>query len=974
MDELRVTDFDSEGGWAAKASMTLNMSDIATVNMGFHKETEGFGSVDQSLSQRRLDNYDQYNVAVQTDLGRFIPEKAKLHAPIYYSYTNEKITPKYNPLDQDVRLDESLDICETKEQRDSIMEYAVTQRTAKSFSISGLKFDVKTMKNPMPWDPANFSFSYSFNKQHLNDPENVYENTNDYRGSMQYSWTPYAKPFKPLSHFIDEKNKDMKFFRDWELHYLPTNVAFSTNISRYYYEQQTRNETGIDVELPVSVSKNFLWDRQFALSWNFTKSLTASFNSNTTAHIMEPVGQVNRKLFPDEYRDWRDSVMRSIKDLGTPWAYNQTFTVTYKAPFSQIPILSWITANASYNSTYRWDRGTIVDEISSGNTIANQTTRSLEGRFALEQFYSKIPYLKKVDERFTSKNTKRTKGGQGNTPKKEKPKKYNRTIKLNPDSSTVINHKLGVKNIKVTATTAGKEEQPFKVEYKVIDKDNVEITTLGTENLKFTITEVQKEERHNFFTETAQYASRLLMSVRAVNMRWKHTTSLSIPQFIPEIGDIFGQSTHYDVMSPGLDFAFGFAGQSYIDKALDRGWLMGDQTQTTPALYAQTHEFNAEVQIEPIAGLKITLTGNRTDNRTNQIQFMYAYPTIIYGGSYTKTHVALATALKGFKADDNYRSETFDKFLENIPVVADRLQQKYMGTTYPDRGFLQGTAMAGNTYSLDNGAINQSSSDVLIPAFMAAYSGKKPNKVELNPFPGIKSILPNWRVTYDGLMRIPFFKKMFKAFNLTHAYQCTYSVGSFTSFSDWVSIGDGLGFTQDVLTYGAIPSSPYNIASITLTEKFAPLVGFTATFFNDISINAQYDDQRTLTLNSSAGQLVEASAKSFTLGGSYKIANFNQVLKLKTKQQNVNNDLTFNLNVKMSSNSSLIRKIESNTAQATNGTRTWAVNFTANYVVSKRITMGAYFDYQSNMPLVSTTSYPTTNSNYGLSINMSLVK
>jgi cell surface protein SprA len=282
--------------------------------------------------------------------------------------------------------------------------------------------------------------------------------------------------------------------------------------------------------------------------------------------------------------------------------------------------------------------------------------------------------------------------------------------------------------------------------------------------------------------------------------------------------------------------------------------------------------------------------------------------------------------------------------------------------------------MAGNTYSLNNGAINQSSSDVLIPAFMAAYSGKDPSKVDLNPFPGIKAILPNWRVTYDGLMRVPFFKRLFKAFNLNHAYQCTYSVGSFTSFSDWVSIGEGIGFTQDVLTNGAIPSSPYNIASITLTEKFAPLIGFTATFFNDMSLNAQYDDQRTLTLNSSAGQLVEASTKSFTLGGSYKIANFNQVLKLKTKQQNVNNDLTFNLNVKMSSNTALIRKIESNTAQATNGTRTWSVNFTANYVVSKRITMGAYFDYQTNTPLVSTTSYPTTNSNYGLTINMSLVK
>lgn len=407
---------------------------------------------------------------------------------------------------------------------------------------------------------------------------------------------------------------------------------------------------------------------------------------------------------------------------------------------------------------------------------------------------------------------------------------------------------------------------------------------------------------------------------------------------------------------------------------MDRGWLMCDSKQTTPALWARNNEFNAEVQLEPIAGLKITLTGMRSDNRTSQIQFMHENSTTIFTGSYNKTHIALATALKGVKAEDNYHSETFDKFLSNIPIIAERLQQQYMGVTYPDRGFLQGTTIAGTTYSPEHGAVNASSSDVLIPAFMAAYSGRDPKKIDMNPFPGIKAMLPNWRITYDGLMRIPLFKKLFKSFNLNHNYQCSYNVGSYNSFSDWVTIGNGLGFTKDVLTNGAIPSSPYDISSVTVTEKFAPLIGFTATLYNDLTLNVQYDDQRTLTLNSSAGQLVEASSASFSLGGSYKIANFNNVLKIKSKQQNVNNDLTFNLNVKMSSNTALIRKIESNTAQATNGTRTWTMNFTANYVVSKRITMGAYFDYQTNTPLVSTSSYPTTSSNYGLTINMSLVK
>lgn len=971
VDELRVTDFDNKGGWAAKANMKLSLSDIAVVNVGYHRETNGFGSVDQSLAQRRLDDYNQYNVAVQTDLGRFIPEVAKLKAPIYYSYSNEKTTPKYNPLDQDILLKDALDACDTKHQRDSINEYAVTRRTVKSFSISGLKFDVKS-KNPMPWDPANFTFSYSFNKQHLSDPDNVYENTNDYRGSFQYSWTPYVKPFKPFNKMIDAKNKNMKFFKEWELHWLPTNIAFSTNISRYYYEQQTRNETGIAVDLPVAVSKNFLWDRQFAISWNFTKSLSASFNSNTTAHILEPIGQVNKQLFPDRYRDWRDSVWQSIKNLGTPWAYNQTFTASYKAPFASIPILSFITASATYNATYRWDRGTVIDDIVSGNKINNQAAINVDTRLNLEQFYNKVPYLKDVNKRFSGSNSSNN-ATKNKRDRKPKPKKFTRTFTLSPDSALVIQHNMNVKNVKVSAVTS-KDNKPFPVKFKVKDANNVEIQTLGDQELKFTITESQKAAKKNFWSETAQYLTRLAMSVRNVSVRWRDTRSLSLPQFIPDVGDIFGQNNHYDVFAPGLDFAFGFTDERYIERAKRRGWLLGDATQTSPAIYSKTSEFNVEVLLEPIRGLKITLTGNRTDNRTNQIQFMYDNMNTIYGGSYTKTHVALKTALRGVSSKDGYHSATFDKFLENIPIVAARLQEQYIGKQYPETGFLAGTVLAGATYNPESGTVNPSSSDVLIPAFMAAYSGKSADKVTLNPFPSLKEILPNWRVTYDGLSRLPFFQKYFKSFTLTHAYQCTYSVGSFNSFTDWVTIGNGLGFTKDALTDNPIPSSPYNISSVTLTEKFAPLIGINATMNNNVTFNIEYRDSRTLTLNSSAGQLVEANNKSFVIGAGYKIANFNSILKIKSKQQGVSNDLTLNLDFQLGNNNALIRKIEDNTAQATSGTRTLAINFTANYVLSKRITLGAYFDHQVNTPLVSSTAYPTTNSNYGISVNMSLAK
>ncbi len=417
VNELKVTDFESAGGWATEASASLSLSDIATFNFGAHLESAGFGGVDQSLNERRMDDYSRYTFAVQADLGRFLPEKVKLRAPIFYSITKEKTTPKYNPLDQDVLLKDALDDAANKQEKDSIEAFAIERSTQQSFSISGLNFDVRS-KNPMPWDPANFTVNFSFNKTAKSDPTTEYENLNDYRGSFQYSYTPYIKPFKPFEKLIKSNKKNIRFFKDWELNWLPNSISFLTTMSRYYYEQQTRSETDVNFKLPVSVSKNFLWDRQLAITWNITKSLNLSFNSNTSARIEEPIGAVNRKLFPDKYREWRDTVWQSILHLGTPWAYNQTFVGSYRAPFNRIPILDFLSASASYNATYRWDRGATVEDVNLGNTISNQAAWNVDGRINFEGLYNKHPYLKKVNTRFASakRNTTNSRNARNRKP------------------------------------------------------------------------------------------------------------------------------------------------------------------------------------------------------------------------------------------------------------------------------------------------------------------------------------------------------------------------------------------------------------------------------------------------------------------------------------------------------------------------------------------------------------------------------
>ncbi len=963
VNELKVTDFDEAGGWAAKANVNLGVSDVASVNFASRVETAGFGNVDQSLNSRRLDTYEQYNMALQIDMGRFLPEKVKLRAPIYYSYSKEKTTPKYNPLDQDVLLKDALDDCNTTHERDSISAYAVEHNSVESFSISGLKFDVTSAK-PMPWDPSNFTFNFSFNKQARTNPTTEYENTNDYRGSLAYQYSPMITGLKPFS-WITSKNKNLKFLKEWEINYLPNNISFLTNMSRYYYEQQTRSETDVMFQLPVSVSKNFLWDRQFQLTWNILKSLNLTFNSNTSARIEETVGAVNRKLFPDRYKEWKDTVWQSIRSMGTPWSYNQSFVGSYRAPFNRVPVLDFITASATYNATYRWDRGAEIDGISLGNTIANQSSLSIDGRLNFETLYNKIPYVKDVNKRFA--NNRRAPATE------RKARKFERTYQMNPDTTLTIKHNLRTKKIKITAVTVD-GEQPFEFRHKIIDQNNIEILTPSDQNVKFTVTEVMKGKKSSW-QEIGDYALRFAMSTRNASIRWKRTKTLSVPLFRNSIGNIFGQETGYGPMSPGLDFAFGFAGEDYINKAKERGWLITDDGQTSPAMWSRGEELNLELQFEPVKGLKLNFTMNRTDNRTNQIQFMYADMPVTRTGSYTKTHMALATAFGSSKAEDGYFSSHFQNFLDYIPVIRSRVEQQYSGLRYPAGGFLNNSPHAGQPFSPQVGTISETSSDVLIPAFLAAYSGTSPQKQYLTPFPSFAKVLPNWRLTYDGLVNLGNMKNIFKSFTLNHAYQCTYTVGNYSSYLNWISAdGEYLGFTLDELTGSPVPSSPYNISTVSITEHFAPLIGVSATLKNELQVNAEWRDQRTLTLNSSAGQVVEATTRGLTVGFGYKILNFNKVLKMRNSQVGVSNDLTLNADLSFQNTQSLIRRIESNYTQATSGTRTLNINFNASYILSKRLTLAAYFDHQMNTPIVSSSAYPTTNSSYGLSLNLNLAR
>ncbi|MDE7125342.1 MAG: cell surface protein SprA, partial [Muribaculaceae bacterium] len=356
------------------------------------------------------------------------------------------------------------------------------------------------------------------------------------------------------------------------------------------------------------------------------------------------------------------------------------------------------------------------------------------------------------------------------------------------------------------------------------------------------------------------------------------------------------------------------------------------------------------------------------------IQFMYADMPTTRAGSFTMTHCAILTSMRTSKAGNGYQSKAFDDFLSNIPIIRDRVEAKYIGLDYPTTGFMRGNSHAGKPFDPAVGTISQTSSDVLIPAFIAGYSGRNASKIYLDPFPSFRYALPNWRITYDGLVNIGNMKKIFKSFTINHAYQCTYTVGSYNSYLNWATADGNLGFTLDELTGEPIPSSPYNISSVSIMERFAPLIGFAVTLRNDITFNAEYRDTRTLTLNTAAGQVVESTNKGITVGAGYKIVGFNTFLKMRGSENGISNDLTLHADFSIVNNQALIRRIENNYTQATSGSRTMNLNFTASYIMSKRLTLSAFFEHQVNTPIVTTSAYPTTNTAYGIQLNLSLAR
>lgn len=1013
VNELRLTEFNEDGGWAANANLFVGLSDLGSFSFAGRKETAGFGGLDQGIMDRNLDDTHNINFAAQVQLGKFFPEKVNVNLPVNFSYREEVVSPKYNPLDQDILLKDALDNVETKAEKDSITGFAVDKITQRTLDITNVRVDVQS-KTPMPYDPANFTFGYSNSESNIQNATTEYERETKTRLSLSYNYSPRFKPWQPFnrpakpkegeenSNSVTNKGNNRqsssagnRFLKEFSINYLPGNISFNSDISREYLERQLRDlssiSAGNDNMIPVSFREDFYWNRDASIRWDLTKNLKMDFRTNTNARIETPHVQVNKELNYDEYSLWKDSVMRSLRNWGTPMEYAQTFNASYTIPFSLIPALNFLNAGINFNSTYNWDKGAEVnseDYIDLGNTIRNTRTIGANNvSVNLLNLYNKSDFLKKANDKYVLKqqlNSERVAQGratrrnieqtQREKAKQEKRnKKFEGQIQLSPDSAIRITHNLDNKRVRITARNeAGKI---YELKHKAIDNNTIQIKNKDTVNLNIVINQLKPQEELGWY-KVAQGASRFLMMVRNVTFSYNETSGMMLPNFAPNIGNFTGQGNTPMGNAPGFDFAFGLTGESYVQKALDNGWLIkNSEYSINPAIFNKQSTFSLKADLEPIVGLKVTLNAVRTKSDQSQVYFMYEDMQSKLSGNFTMTTIGLKSIFEMSDASDGYNSKIFNKFLDNRSIIAGRLENAYSRVRYPNEGFIASeTGYGGQQYNPELGGVELNSPDVLIPAFLAAYTGKNPRKIGLTAFPSLKNILPNWHATYSGLIQIPFIQKHFKAFTLDHKYEATYSVGAFNSFLTWVPAdADGIGFVRNAATGNPTPSSPYDILAVSIRELFRPFIGVNSTFHNNASLKLQYNLSNTVNLNLSSFQIIETSDKEFVLGVGYRFENFNRVLKIRSTGGNsFNNELKVQADVSYTRSQNIIRKIEDGFSQAQTGDSRTMLKMTADYNLSRMITLQAFFDKQISNPLISSSAYPVSTTSLGISCKINL--
>ncbi len=904
INELRLTDLNSKGGWAATALARTNLADLGDVSLYGAYTTSGYGSLDQKIADLNTENIGSLDFSTNLELGKFLPDKLGIHIPMHFDYSNTTASPEYNPLDPDVKLSNDLSTYPTSEERDSIASIVNDVTTRTNINFMNVRKDRvgKRALHPRFYQIENFDFSYAYSVIRNRNIDIEYDMKKQYKGGLGYNYSlKQAKSLKPFGKVSFLSDNAFAIVRDFELFYQPQSLGFRTEMLRDYQESKLRNKSTGLIIIEPTYFKQFFWNRQYDFQYSLTQNIKITYAANANARIDEPPGEVDSKA--------KDTIWKSIRNLGSMQLFTQKVDARWDIPINKLPYLDWVRVSADYNVLYTFT-GTPKALSYLGNSIDNSTTLSLNGSFSFQNLYNKFDFIKKAYE-------------------KPRPQEQSSRQSL------------------------------YREQQRTSAKDTVADTNKSalSENLK----------------KVLNFSIRFLTGVKTASVSYSKTGGMTVPGFMPE-AQVMGMSVG-DSWAPGPEFVFGLENDqnTIMSRMLDNNWISTDSLMNNPFLQRTNETFRGQASIEPIKDLRIDLTFIRS--KTENVSAYYKYmgesdgvPAGFVGpknslrtGSFSISIWSFSTAFSSDNQD--HSNEVFKTFLSNRGIVANRLASDNPNTSPNDLVQDSVGNWAPRGYSL-------SSQQVLIPAFLAAYTGKDASGVAIDPFHGFP--LPSWNLTYTGLSKVKALQKWFTNITLSHGYKSSYDIGSYSSDIRTSDYSD-YDYGNEFLVYENGDFIPRDVIDlIMISEQFAPLLKIDLAFVNSLQGSFEYRKSRTLSLSFSNNQLTDVSMNTFAITLGYRFKDVAFTISSGGLKHDMKSDITIKGNFSWTDNKTVLRQIDLNTNQISTGSKVINAGLSAAYdLVPSKLSAKVFFETVINTPYISN-SYPNSSTRGGFSFILTL--
>lgn len=932
INELRLTDFVSEGGSAAVAQMQVQMADFANVNMSANYSGINWGAVDSRVQERQRNQQIGFDMNANVQLGQFFGKKARVNLPLFYAYSLGLVNPEYDPFNPDIKLADYEG--ETRKERARLGQDFNERR---SYNFTGVRKELKAGAKPGFYKISNWTANYSFSENLLRDFNTNYDRTKTWNGGLSYNYSFNVKPIAPFEKIkFLQKSKWLAAIKDLNFYLAPKNIAFTNDLLRTYNERQIRNNLVPDYEFAPVYVKRFTWNRTYTVGYDLTKKLKLTFNAQNQSLFQEADGRVDRKLDPIGYRQFEDSVFTQMRTLGRTMDYNHSYALNWTLPLDKIPATDWITANVKYTGSYNWQRAPL-GQSEYGNVIQNSRNINMTAQANFTNLYNKLAFFKKV-------NT----GGQQS--------RGNAKGQINPRGS---------------ATDDGNGKKPEEVvkEAPIDEKPESEMTKKELRQKK---RRERKEERKKKREEAekkrdgkvhpiAGFFARLVMSVRNVNGTYAITDGTLLPGYNQENG-ILGHNPSFNSGLSG--FVFGHQPYSIFGKengydiasvATANNWLVRNENLNRQHTQNHSENLNIRATLEPMKDLSVELTfmRNYSNNKSefyrwNELDEQFEGQSRVDISTLTYSNVSLSSAFS--LIGKQYESSVFDQMRSNRQLVSELLGSSNANATQLGSGFYNG-------YS-------GTQQEVVIGSFLTSYTNRGINEKNIDPVKNVP--LPNWSVNYNGLKNFEFMKKHVRNFVMRHAYSSSVSVSGMQTNLNAAFDANGDALARD-LNNNFI--SAMQVQNVAITERFSPLIGLDATWNikdQGLITKFEYKKDRSSTLSLNNNQVTEILGSEWVIGTGYRFS------KVKLPFKNIKeNDLNVRFDLSFRDNLTVIRKVVENTNQATAGQRVVSIKASADYNLSNNLTLQFYYDQTVNTPRIAT-SYPTGNLSTGFRLRFNL--